>query len=255
MNRVSLAVTLAVLLTAGIVGALTLDEVGDQLGERNEELHDRADAVYGEDYRIVQSEACWDYCASTGTTAEQQKADVLYTLKRNRGWLSETRLEKSVTGQELKGVLAALAARDDVEHRTGDGLGATDQYRYTGDAGLPDRLSDETVRDRVHRRLFLLGGSMTTQQIADDLPVTTARVEVALQTLMADGEVDDGYVGLGPTFWPSHQYIDTRHGTLPDGFLARYQPLTVPLGLVLLATIIIGLIQRLRQADDGQAAA
>lgn len=252
-NRVSVVFTIGVLLVAGIVGAVVIGEFGDQLDERNEELHHRAEAVYGEDYRIVESEACWDYCATTATTRQQQKEDVLYTLKRNRGWISETRLEKSAPGRDLDDILNELAEADDVEHRSGDGWGETDQYRYTGDADMPERLSDDRVRQRVSQRLFLLGGSMTTEQIADDLPVTTTRVEIALQTLMDDGAVDDGYVSQGMVFFASHQYIDARHGTLPDSVIAQYQPITVPLGVILLAVVLIGIIQRYR-TENGQDA-
>jgi len=246
-----IGITISVMLIAGVVGGLTLGEVGDRLDERGEELHNRAEAAYGDDYRIVVSDECWDICANTATTTEQQKEDILYVLKRRGGYVSESELMHSMVGNSLSDeALHELVNSDAVKKRHGGAFGET-HYKYSSDIEAPKPLSDKEVRDRVHRRLYVTGTSMSADAIANDLPVGKERVETALQTLQAEGKVDDGYVSTG--FIGSHKWIDIRHGTLPDGRIHQYGEVLSALLLTLVGVMVIAINQRLRNGGHSHA--
>lgn len=245
-NKVSISITLAIILVAGAVGALVLGEVGEQLDERNEGLHNRAESVYGDDYRIVSSDECYDICVNTATTTEQQKEDILYVLKRRGGYVSGSELMRSMVGTSLDDeALQGLVESGVVKKRHQGGWFGETYYKYTGELEAVKPLSDAEVRERALRRLYVTGTSMGADAIANDLPVGTPRVKTALRTLQAEGKVDDGYVSTG--FIGSHKWIDTRHGTLPDGRFHQFGKILPVLIVVMVGVVGIGIIQRCRK--------
>jgi hypothetical protein len=250
----SAAVTAIVILVVFGVGFAAYQSAGGK-HLRDQAPHDRAESVYGEDYKIVDSGECWDYCVMTATTTEQQVADIRYTLIRADTWVSGYTLMQSTPGDQVdRGVLEKVAAAPDIETHSGDGwLDIQTEYRYTGEA-TAEPLSDATVRERVHRRLFLTGASMGVDAIASDLPVGQQRVEYALHSLAADGAVDSGYVTTRHTFFAGYQWIDTRHGRLPDGRFHQFQGIFLSILLVLTAVIIVWLLKLYRTAPKGGGA-
>jgi hypothetical protein len=251
-DRFGIGITIGVILIAGVVGVLTLGEVGDQLDERDEELHDRAKTVYGDDYRIVESDECWDLCVNTATTARQQKEDILYVLKRRGGYVSGSELMRSMVGNSLSDEpLHELVKSGVVEKRHDGGWVGETHYKYTGKIEAMEPLPDEEVRNRVHRRLYVTGTSMGADAIANDLPVGKERVKTALQTLEAEGKVDDGYVSTG--LFSSHRWIDSRHGTLPDSRFHQYGEVLPAVFVVMSGVVVIGIIQRFRTNAETQA--
>lgn len=245
---VSIAITVVVLAVVVFLGFAVLEGIGD-MEECNSELNNRAEEVYGEEYQIVSSDECWDYCVLTATTREQQKEDILHTLKRRGGYVSETALRRSTAGSVEK-PLSELTEAGLVERRSGDGLDMTDDFRYVGDDDV-EPLPDSVVENRVRKRLYVTGASMDSAAIADDLPVGEARVETALHQLEQQGLVDRGYVSTG--FFSQQQWKDTRIGTLPDGRFHQYGTLLPVLAVVMAAVILIGFIQRIRDTPQSKS--
>lgn len=183
--------------------------------ERPDGLDKRAGEVYGGGYKNISSWSCYELCVSTATTEEQQIRDIIHTLSRHEGYVSEGEIVTNAPAASLDELpMGTLVESGVVEKRTADDWPNIPHFKYTGGQEPPSNVTDSQVRKRVLRRLYLSSTSMKAKEIARNLPVGVDRVKTALRTLESDERVDSGY---DPSkFSGSREWIDTRHGTLPD---------------------------------------
>jgi|GEM_PF-3313802 len=227
MNKISL--TLVILALSSVPTATATDIL--QPVERPEGLDDRAEEVYGDEYKNISSWSCYELCVGTVTTEKQQINDIIYTLNRREGYVSEGEVVTNAPAGSLAELpMDGLIESGVVEKRVGDGRAATQYFKYTGDRGAPSEPTNAQVRERVRRRLYLTSTSMKAKPIAQNLSVGVDRVQGALQKLESDGKVDSGYDRYG--IFDSYEWVDTRHGTLPDSHIRVLGPMLPVLTIV-----------------------
>jgi len=240
------AITLVVLVIIATVGTVVIGAVNEDLGVANNELEYRAQETYGENYKIVASGACADYCASTAVRPSNQLVAVLIEADRSVGWVSSYELSRGVPGTDVEPATSRLVDAGVLEER--DNGWMRTEYRYTGPDGIhEDGLTDAELETWVENQLYLTDAWLTFDEVANSVPAVDWRVRQALADLQQNGEVQTGeesmfqLLPVGGTTVYAHENVD-HSPPGPPGAAGLIEPLL----FVILAVVVVGVIQRFR---------
>jgi len=112
----------------------------------------------------------------------------------------------------------------------------------------PDRYNDSEL---VRKQMYVTGNLYKPYQLADDLPMKTYEVTYQLHRLAEQGVVDRGYApGPGVALFPTQYWVHTAHDDLPNHWWSPYASALPMVGIVILLTILIGVIGRIRSDGD-----
>lgn len=212
MPRSDYAITVVVLIIVLVVGGMTMGAIGGKIEERNNALENRAQAVYGDEYVIVASDDCYDYCATTATTTEYRRQAILIQADRNHGWVSKFELSQAVEGHSVEYRADQLVEEGLLERRKSAAVGY--EYRYIGPEGAyEDGLSDSELQQLIRNQLYVSGAWMSFDEIHDSVPAVEWRVRKALAELEEKGEIQTGtesesaFIPMGHTAY-AHESVD-----------------------------------------------
>lgn len=247
----AVVITLVVIAAIAFVGVAVVGEIDDEVDmtrDGDKALHQRADQRYGDDYTIVSSDVCWDYCAPTAADQQRRERTVLLVADNADAWVSEFTLAKSVSGMSAGQTADRLVGRGLLEKRD-RGFLHPQEYRYVGpDGKYEGRVTDAELRTRIDDQLYVFQGWLYGGEIARSVPASETRVEGVLQRMAADGEIEAATEDRrawfpwerGPTV-----YADQSVSVPPNRHEGMFD-LTGVVLLVLIAAVIIGLLQTLR---------
>lgn len=191
-TRVSnVALTLIVIVVAMTVGWAMIN-AGAAVQEQQNEINDRGQEVYGEEYVTVSSDNCYDYCSATADSPSIRERSLLIAADRRQGWVSLFTLSEAVPGNSPEDTADRLVEKGLLEKRE-TGLLERKEYRYVGPEGkYEEGFTYGELEKRIKHQLYVSGSWMTLDEIMTSVPAARWRVEKALVTLDMKGVVKTG---------------------------------------------------------------
>jgi hypothetical protein len=253
MDRTGVIITLVVAVIASTVGLAVFGAVGEDIDIANswadDELGNRAEETYGDDYEIVSSAACWDYCTPTAVRPSNQQVALLIEADRSVGWVSSYELSRGVPGTDVEPAASSLVEADLLEKRDAGFMGT--EYRYDRPDGIhEDGLTDAQLRKWIADQLYLTDAWLTFDEVASSVPAVEWRVRKALHDLHRLNKIQTGEESVfqvvpagGTTVYADSAVDHSPPG--PPGLAGLIEPLL----FVILAVIVVGVVQRFRTSE------
>ena len=239
------AITVVVAVIVVTIAAQVFFGIGDQLQERQTEIKTNGAEVYHNQTIVVSSDDCYETCGMTTDSMNRRQRAILITLDQREVWVSGYTLSESVPGHSVDQAMQSLIASGVVERRNQT---IRTEYRYVGpDDTYTNGLSDAELREWVADQLYAYQSWYTMDELASSFPASESRVASAVYDLKRDGivqQAQEGEGGIIVTHYTAyaHESVNEKPyqgGPTGSGLIGVFV-------VIVLATLVIGVVQRFR---------